>query len=121
MSLRKFTIGVNAFSAKVKVEQLQLKKKIAFKADELLKKATPIDLGTARNSWIANLGDGGDFPIDNGMGNAAKIMSDTDPNRPIVFGNGIEYIGKLDAGSSSQAPNGIVAPVMAALKTRFGR
>lgn len=63
--------------------------------------ATPVDEGTARNSWNISFQEG-EF-IDDGTGDKTIIDPGNDQDT-IYITNGVPYIGRLNQGSSSQAP-----------------
>jgi len=72
-----------------------------------LKRTTPVDTGRARNSWVAttNAAEFRDVASNN-LGIASSLL--IPPPRDIIeqyyITNGVNYIDKLNAGSSTQAP-----------------
>lgn len=97
----------------------------AFKVDQAVVMATPVDTGRARSNWIASIGaPTGDTrgPLSPGsklgLGetnnaqasiNAAKAVIDSRRFKQSIFiTNNLDYIGKLNNGSSKQAPKNFV-------------
>ena len=72
-----------------------------------LKRVTPVDTGRARNSWLAT-----ENPLQfantltGGLGVAASLLKppSRDKIEQFYITNGVDYIDKLNAGSSKQAP-----------------
>jgi len=79
---------------------------------------TPVDTGHARRNWQVNWG----VPTGNELPGVDKAGSDTvtsgvskvrtgrnrNPFLPVVIENNVPYIGRLNAGSSKQAPANFV-------------
>jgi hypothetical protein len=82
---------------------------------------TPVDKGTARNNWFCELGDTGTATFTRAAdksGNAALLDVSTTVSglasggKAILFNN-LPYIERLEDGSSTQAPNGMVKTSLA--------
>jgi len=87
---------------------------------------SPVDTGFFRSNWNKSFGS------PNG-----SVRGSRDPNRTyghrgfggtwtiangnIFFANGVDYAIYLDAGSSSQAPQGVTEPVATRINARFTR
>lgn len=77
---------------------------------------TPVDTGWARSNWVAQLRDffkgvvGSPKSIDpaTGISSAKKIAGWKSGQGPIFISNNVPYIGRLNNGSSDQAPAGFV-------------
>ncbi len=97
----------------------------AFKVDQAVVTATPVDTGRARSNWIASIGaPSGDTrgphspgsKLGRGENNnaqaaitAAKAVIDSRRfNQAIFITNNLNYIGDLNNGSSKQAPKNFV-------------
>jgi hypothetical protein len=97
----------------------------AFKVDQAVVMATPVDTGRARSNWIASIGSPtsetrgphspgaklGRGESNNAQAaiNAAKAVIDSRRfNQSIFISNNLDYIGKLNNGSSKQAPKNFV-------------
>lgn len=84
---------------------------------------TPVDTGTAQNSWGVEIGD---EPSDEAQTSgspttieAAKIRQ-ADLGDVIHIFNNVRYIRPLENGHSQQAPQGMVSVTLAELQSRFG-
>lgn len=106
----------------------RLKRKTVLAADREVVFATPVDTGRARSNWIVSIGTPdrsvrAPFSAGVGLGigenaNGAAAFNDAlaklNPLRPIgaevsvYIQNNVPYIGRLNAGSSQQAPAGFV-------------
>lgn len=96
--------------------------------------STPVDTGRARANWQGGVDEfkAGDVqPIASGdadsgsrgsanaslaIESSVKALSEHKPGQTLVLGNNLEYIVPLEEGSSTQAPNGMVAQAAAAFK-----
>jgi hypothetical protein len=77
---------------------------------------TPVDTGQARRNWHIQI----DTPnYSTGDDNASELKAvDTKGFPDVYISNGLSYIEGLDEGRSSQAPNGITQPALAAVRSR---
>jgi len=89
---------------------------------------TPVDTGRARANWQASVGQGGRGEVDaEDKGGGATIergaaaIGQQRGFEQVVLENNLPYIGKLEDGSSRQAPDGMVANTLAALGLNPGR
>lgn len=95
--------------------QMNIEKAVRVAAIDLagkIIKATPVDTGTAKGNWniaINNPDLSTDKPPDKNRslrpGDVPKVRLD----QKIIISNNLPYIGKLEHGSSKQAPAGMVA------------
>lgn len=98
----------------------QVVRKLALDITAELKKApsqggTPVDTGWARGNWLASvaspitepLGTREAVPTSN-PGLAQVLAYRTTRSGPVYISNNVPYIGRLNAGSSKQAPPGFV-------------
>ena len=87
-----------------------------------LRELTPVDTGTAANSWYTTTD-----PNDEGnLGNNPDAVSQGYPEaydlgEVTYINNGANYIGVLDDGRSNQAPNGMTSIVLAEVPEIFDR
>lgn len=107
----------------------------ALAADQAVVLATPVDKGRARSNWLVELdaparttvepyapGLGGNTGGANAaaaiaQGQATIALYNGDRNTAIAISNNLPYIGRLNEGSSLQAPAGFVEKaVQAAVK-----
>jgi hypothetical protein len=82
--------------------------------------ATPVDTGRARGGWLAGVGSApsGQGTKDASGGStisrAKSGMSSRTGDQTIYISNNVVYIGRLNAGSSAQAPSNFVAQAVKA-------
>ncbi len=123
--LRKFTLEIDKFVDDVPKKLLTLKQKLALEALRRLVLRTPAATGHARANWQVTIGTptagviaGGDpsgaATIADGSG---KILAVVEPFGQIWISNNVPYIETLEKGSSSQAPNGMVAVTFADIQS----
>lgn len=111
MSLRQFNRVVKSFGDRVPKEKvLVYLKKISLEALKRIVEKTPVDTGRARGGWQVSFkspsfGEGGGDPINTG---SSQILGLKDPVA-VFISNNVEYIIYLEDGTSSQAPEGMVA------------
>lgn len=111
-----FLSDINEANDEVGELSLLFQRRIALEALRRLVNRTPVDVGRARGGWqvrqTATENDNG--KIDAGGGSTIAegfsiISRITVPFGVIVLFNNVEYIVFLEEGSSSQAPQGMVA------------
>jgi hypothetical protein len=91
--------------------------------------ATPVDTGWARANWIPSKGQpkteaaGTPEQIDSGASTAgvAEVVTWTVSEGPIYVTNNVPYVGRLNAGSSKQAPEGFVESEIRAAVNRANK
>lgn len=113
----------------VGIEELQYPlfiRKISLEALRRVVLKTPVDTGRARANWQLTTGSPAEGVIDakdkqgaktlrKGANEVAKIKG-----TPVVYiTNNVDYIEVLEQGSSSQAPQGMVAVTISELKAMF--
>lgn len=80
----------------------------AFQALAELKRTTPVDTGRARNSWIVTQSPAEFKASLDPTGGGVSISLANEPSKDrieqLYITNGVDYIDKLNAGSSKQAP-----------------
>ena len=124
-NLKKFRQNVTKF-AKTLVPELQIKfqKKIAFEALFRLILLTPVVEGRAQNNWQISVETFSKEEVENWKSvNLTSeffgVIAQLKPFQIIYLTNNVPYIEKLDGGSSKQAPNGILQPVLNQLNSIF--
>ena len=88
-----------------------IKRKIALEIYRELIETTPVDTGRARAGWsLGPMLTGYVPPKDGAFGVSTTVNPSMAPqNAPIIYiYNNVEYIGRLNAGSSTQAPRDFV-------------
>lgn len=83
---------------------------------------TPVDTGRARANWQVSLGRGssGEVDAEDKAGSSTiaagnSVIAQQRGLTAITLENNLPYIGKLEDGSSAQAPEGMTALTLAAL------
>jgi hypothetical protein len=100
-------------------------KKVALAAYREINKTSPVDKGTFRANWVASI-DTPDRSADLEKTSAdvseavttatAVITNGARLGTTVVISNAVPYAGKLEDGYSPQAPAGVVAPAVTAIK-----
>jgi hypothetical protein len=96
----------------------QLVRRCALATDGAVVLATPVDTGRARGNWqmevntpfvgeTGRLSTSGQESIEQAKAKAAQYKGGT-PHAALYITNNVPYIGKLNEGSSAQAPAGFV-------------
>ena len=94
-------------------------KQLALNIQGSLIAATPVDTGWARSNWVSSIG----APVNGTPGWNESIAGAvwTLVQGPIYIANNVPYIGRLNAGSSQQAPAGFVESVIASEVAKSNR
>lgn len=97
----------------------KLLRQVALSVDQAVVTATPVDTGRARSNWrvsvnapldgeIETYGPGG-TAIAGAIAQARGAVSRVDSARDVIYiSNNLPYIGRLNDGTSAQAPKGYV-------------
>lgn len=91
-----------------------VKRKLALELFAELLQTTPVDTGRARAGWSLGPMLTNNVPPKDKSGYGFDVASNVNPamapqNAPIIYiYNNVEYIGRLNAGSSTQAPREFV-------------
>lgn len=101
-----------------------LTRRVAIKVDQVVVMGTPVDTGRARSNWITSLGsarrdtlspyapgEGGSTGSANAqaaMDQCEAVVAHYQHGNEIHIANSLPYIGKLNEGSSAQAPANFV-------------
>ncbi len=116
LNLKKFSAALKKGQVELGEIHLKFQKRIALEALTRIIKRTPVDTGRARANWqlasstneseVGGTDPGGSATIAGGLSAIDRI---TVPFGVIWIFNNVEYITLLEEGSSSQAPQGMVA------------
>jgi len=126
----KFTRSLPAFM------QRTFQRKIALEALKSLVEMTPVDLGRARGNWQLTIGSPAEGEVYGGspegtdrgtaIAEANSVLSSQFANANNVrwnqwiwITNNVPYITKLNNGSSTQAPNGMMEVTLARIASIF--
>jgi hypothetical protein len=121
MNLASFAKRMISIADSVPRETNKVKQKVAIAVDQAVVRGTPVDTGKARSNWVASLGDpettvippyaptihggiGETANAQTAMHQAEAVIASCKPGVPIAIANNVDYIGKLNTGSSRQAP-----------------
>lgn len=117
-------------------EMERVVRKVAIAVDQVVVLETPVDTGRARANWVVSVGAPRDALVEpdevgepgtevRGITNARKAIREAQPaiagfrigDSAVFVTNNLPYIAALDAGSSAQAPEGMVrAAVLAGVQ-----
>ena len=121
MSLDGFSRRIKIRAENVPAQVNTIVRRAVLAIDQAIVLATPVDTGRARSNWLVTLGVGASGTIDPyapgsrlGVGeanNAAGALAQARtavasrvPEQTVFITNNVDYISKLNAGSSPQAP-----------------
>ncbi|MGD9210530.1 MAG: hypothetical protein PVI90_07130 [Desulfobacteraceae bacterium] len=123
--LRQFAVRMKLRGKRLGTEVNRIVRQVALQIDQAVVLATPVNTGFARSNWIVSL----DVPVDHTHDPFSPIKKGMDPNKinesanakgaidqgkqviatrkleqDVYITNNTSYIGKLNDGSSAQAP-----------------
>ena len=110
----RFDCDIPALAKQLQVDADLIKRKIALDIFGRLLATTPVDTGRARAGWSVDTRHGSFVPPKDESGYSFDRSMNVSPhmipkNAPvIVIYNNVEYIGELNDGSSTQAPEQFV-------------
>lgn len=117
-TLGSFSKRIKILGDRVVENAAQIARRAALAVDQTVVFATPVDTGRARSNWQVRLGQaaGGTLPEPSSAeGGAQRAVSEGQRVIPQFKGDGeihitnnLDYIQKLNEGSSAQAPEGFV-------------
>lgn len=130
MSLGSFSTRVTVLAREIEKNATRLVRQVALAADSAVVTATPVDTGRARSNWIVGINSDPNNPIDTyspgqfgstaganvaaALAQAQTEVSKVNNGDTVFISNNLDYIGKLNNGSSAQAPaNFVIAAVRA--------
>lgn len=127
-AVRQFNTEVKRVAANLTSEKVVLfHKKIALEALKRIVLKTPVDTGRARGNWQTTIGKlpAGDKKAPNDKSGSKAMMAgmaalaSLPPFSVVWISNNVPYIIFLEAGSSKQAPQGMVAVTIQELLAMF--
>lgn len=135
MTLTGFSLKMDVLGKRLPAAINAHMRKVFLAVDQAVVLATPVDTGYARSNWIAtigspesstisphapgdNLGIGERGNANGAMSQASSVAANRNPDDVMYLANNVNYIGRLNAGSSAQAPanfveKGMIAGVVA--------
>lgn len=129
MSARTFALELDRwFKDEVEDRIIQVARMVGLEALKRVVLKTPVDTGRARGNWFVAIGapsgvttDATDKSGGQTINSGAAVISGLTRAQAIFITNNLPYIGKLESGSSVQAPQGMVAVTMAELEAFFSK
>ncbi len=122
--LNEFSRRMKAHGRKVEANANALVRRVALAVDTTVVLATPVDTGRARSNWQASIGGPASGARDayapgtagstagansrEAIDQAKSVIASQRPGQAVHITNNLPYIGKLNEGSSAQAPAGFV-------------
>lgn len=110
-----FALDLSRFAKKFDADIKMVIRKISFEAFKRIVLRTPVDTGRARANWGVKVGSPTTYVIEgedkSGSATLAAASDGTmawDCTGSIFLTNNIPYVGQLEFGSSTQAPQGMV-------------
>ena len=126
MRLEKFNRSLDAFVAKIPERANDIKRKVALQILSGVVERTPVDTGRARGNWQVetNVRPSGVLESEDVGGGStiaagAAVIADAQPGDDIWISNNLDYIGRLNDGSSKQAPAGMIETTLADVGSQF--
>jgi hypothetical protein len=126
-SIRNFELEIDAYLHRDIPEQVQLLQRVLATAGlNSLVLHTPVRTGRARGAWITTV-NSLSFEAPENLGNAGAVAAlainaglaaihGAPPFSSIIIQNNVEYIEELEDGSSTQAPQGMLAVTVAEIE-----
>ena len=126
-NLRQFQLEVDRATKHMTRDQLVLtQKKLVFEALSRIVAKNAVDTGYAQGNWQVTIGSlpTGDTDRLDKDGSATiaagqAALAQLPPFQIVYIGNNVVYIWRLEEGSSTQAPDGMVAVTVEELRTMF--
>ena len=120
-----FVRRIEIRASKIKDNANKIKRKAALVIDQTVVLATPVDTGRARSNWIVQLNSPNTSTIEpystgnklglsdianatSAINQGSSVISQAKTGDSIYISNNLDYIGKLNEGSSRQAPEQFV-------------
>lgn len=125
---REFRLSLERFGKITQEQATTIVRKITLELDSAVVLSTPVDTGRARGNWFPSV----DNPVTtvdlastdkSGAGSvqrATAFIAMSPIGHTVWLSNNLDYIEKLENGSSKQAPNGMVAMNMARIVAHYG-
>ena len=122
-ALNSFKTDLSRFAEKVDARLEDVVRLVALKILRGVILKTPVDTGIARASWVVGVGQKHErFIAQQGQtAQTPNIPERRPPSSEIIISNYVPYIHSLDKGSSTQAPNGMVALTLSEVKQEIDR
>lgn len=113
--MSKFSLDVAKWAEKAKGNMDQVVRKVCLDLFSRVIFRTPVDEGRARGNWQCAIGDipDGVLEVDDKSGavtmsKASAVIAQVKAGDVVYLVNNVPYIGPLERGHSTQAPNGMI-------------
>ena len=117
-TLGQFARRMLRLANRIEPEVARVKREVALVVDQVVVPATPVKTGRARSNWIAAIGApvrevretfGPTAAVSAAIAEAQVVIEGAGREADAIFiSNNVSYIGKLNNGSSAQAPANFV-------------
>ena len=118
-----FAMDLSRFCQKAELDMKTVIRKITLEAFKRIILRTPVDTGMARGNWQVSAGAPVTVQIADGDKSGTATLSKSESGvlswscqGSLFMVNNLPYIGKLEYGSSKQAPQGMVRLTMAEMQ-----
>jgi len=129
-NVRQFNRAVTKFAETMLPYQVKLfTKKVALDTLTRIVRKTPVDTGRARGNWQITINTASESEVNNVAGSGISdvvsqgrvALENMEPFSIVFISNNVPYIAYLEQGSSSQAPQGMVATTIEEMNQIFAR
>lgn len=124
-NINEFVRRIEIQASRIKDNANKIKRKAALAIDQTVVLATPVDTGRARSNWVVQLntpnttirepyspgtklGLADSANASAAINQGSSVISQAKPGDSIYISNNLDYINKLNDGSSRQAPEQFV-------------
>jgi len=126
MNAHEFSLSLDTAFAEKKNEILRFVKTVALDALSGVVKMSPVVTGRFRGNWDTSIGVASTQTFDTTTASASlerggSALANYHNFAPVHLSNNLPYATVLENGSSSQAPNGVVAVTVARINLKYGR
>lgn len=126
-SLQQFNVEIDRFARRVVPNEIvKFQKKVVLEALRRLVMKTPVKTGRARGNWQVTISAAAAGQLDQTDEDGAPTIAaglaalqGLPPFDVVWISNNVDYIEKLEHGSSQQAPQGMMSVTVAELRSMF--
>ena len=130
MATSNWSVDPAAFGDAIGEDLAKLRTTIALDTHKNIVLRTPVDTGHARRNWVMSYNAAYTGPPRTGKGDGTEAIAKgyqdilsgaKEPFTKVIISNNLPYIGKLENGSSNQAPTGMVAVTVVGINKKYSR
>lgn len=121
-SLMTFNADLEAFAKKIDLAPKVVVQRITADLHNRITQRTPVDTGRARASWDVKEGAPSEYlpaPGEKNGPDPSATIASIDGKQPVFITTALDYVQYLEAGSSQQAPAGMVALSLAEVEAEI--